>query len=147
VRQTVRADASRAIRHRHPTRPRAAKITGCHRLGRYPHTAAGPGAPVPDDCAPPAPSARTRVLRAAGRAWGWQTDWCRVSRRIEASAELVFALADFANPPAGRRLGHGARAAPAVRLSRAGDAFVTNMHHGRGQQCTCLGPRLPRLDW
>jgi len=41
----------------------------------------------------------------------------------------VFALADFANPPAGRRLGHGARAAPAVRLSRAGDAFVTNMHH------------------
>jgi hypothetical protein len=36
----------------------------------------------------------------------------------------VFALADFA-----RRLGHGARAAPAVRLSRAGDAFVTNMHH------------------
>ena len=41
----------------------------------------------------------------------------------------MFALADFANPPAGRRLGHGARAAPAVRLSRAGDAFVTNMHH------------------
>jgi hypothetical protein len=42
----------------------------------------------------------------------------------------VFALlADFANPPAGRRLGHGARAAPAVRLSRAGDAFVMNMHH------------------
>jgi hypothetical protein len=63
VRQTVRAEASRAVRDRHPTRPRSAKITGCHRLGRYPHTAAAPGAPVPDDCAPPAPSARTRVLR------------------------------------------------------------------------------------
>lgn len=52
-----------------------------------------------------------------------------VSRRIEASAERLFALlADSANPPADRRLGHGARAGPGLRLSRAGDAFLMNMH-------------------
>lgn len=39
-----------------------------------------------------------------------------VSRRIEASAEQLFGLlADSANPPADRRLGHGARTGPGGR--------------------------------
>jgi hypothetical protein len=53
-----------------------------------------------------------------------------VSRRIEASAERLFALlADSANHPLIDGSGMVREPAPAVRLSRAGDAFLMNMHH------------------
>jgi uncharacterized protein YndB with AHSA1/START domain len=53
-----------------------------------------------------------------------------VSRRIEASAEELFALvADSANHPLIDGSGMVREPAPAVRLSRAGEAFVMNMHH------------------
>ncbi len=53
-----------------------------------------------------------------------------VSRRIEAPAERLFALlADSANHPLIDGSGMVREPAPAVRLSRAGDAFLMNMHH------------------
>ncbi len=53
-----------------------------------------------------------------------------VSRRIEASAERLFGLlADSANHPLIDGSGMVREPAPAVRLSRTGDAFVMNMHH------------------
>ena len=53
-----------------------------------------------------------------------------VSRRIEASAERLFALlADSANHPLIDGSGMVREPAPAVRLSRTGDAFLMNMHH------------------
>jgi hypothetical protein len=53
-----------------------------------------------------------------------------VSRRIEASAEQLFGLlADSANHPLIDGSGIVREPAPAAGLSRAGDAFVTNMHH------------------
>ncbi len=52
-----------------------------------------------------------------------------VSRRIEASPERVFALlADSANHPLIDGSGMVREPAPAVRLSRAGDSFVMDMH-------------------
>ena len=55
-----------------------------------------------------------------------------VSRRIEASPERLFALlADSANHPLIDGSGMVREPAPAVRVSRAGDAFVMNMHHER----------------
>ena len=53
-----------------------------------------------------------------------------VSRRIEAPAEQLFALlADSANHPLIDGSGMVREPAPAVRLSRTGDAFLVNMHH------------------
>jgi hypothetical protein len=53
-----------------------------------------------------------------------------VSRRIEASAEQLFGLlADSANHPLIDGSGMVREPAPAAGLSRAGDAFVMNMHH------------------
>jgi hypothetical protein len=53
-----------------------------------------------------------------------------VSRHIEAPAERLFALlADSANHPLIDGSGMVREPAPAARLSRAGDAFVMNMHH------------------
>jgi hypothetical protein len=53
-----------------------------------------------------------------------------VSRRIEASAEWLFGLlADSANHPLIDGSGMVREPAPAVRLSRAGDSFLMNMHH------------------
>lgn len=53
-----------------------------------------------------------------------------VSRRIEASAERLFALiADSANHPLIDGSGMVREPAPPVRLSRAGDSFLMNMHH------------------
>lgn len=55
-----------------------------------------------------------------------------VSRRIEASPERLFALlADSANHPLIDGSGMVREPAPAVRLSRTGDAFVMNMHHDK----------------
>ena len=52
-----------------------------------------------------------------------------VSRRINASAERLFALlADSANHPLIDGSGMVREPAPAVRLSRAGDSFVMDMH-------------------
>jgi uncharacterized protein YndB with AHSA1/START domain len=53
-----------------------------------------------------------------------------VSRQIDASAERLFALlADSANHPLIDGSGMVREPAPAVRLSRTGDAFLMNMHH------------------
>jgi Polyketide cyclase / dehydrase and lipid transport len=53
-----------------------------------------------------------------------------VSRRIEASAERLFALlCDTASHPLIDGSGMVREPAPAVRLSGAGEAFVMNMHH------------------
>ena len=53
-----------------------------------------------------------------------------VSRRIEASPEQLFALlADSANHPLIDGSGMVREPAPAVGLSRIGDAFLMNMHH------------------
>lgn len=53
-----------------------------------------------------------------------------VSLRVEAPAERLFALlADTANHPLIDGSGMVREAAPAVRLSGTGDAFVMNMHH------------------
>ena len=53
-----------------------------------------------------------------------------VSRRIQAPAEQLFALlADSANHPLIDGSGMVREPAPAVRLSRTGDAFLMNMHH------------------
>jgi len=53
-----------------------------------------------------------------------------VSRRVEAPAERLFALlADSANHPLIDGSGMVREPAPAVRLSRTGDAFLVNMHH------------------
>ena len=53
-----------------------------------------------------------------------------VSRRIEASPEWLFALlADSANHPLIDGSGMVREPAPAVGLSRTGDAFLMNMHH------------------
>jgi hypothetical protein len=53
-----------------------------------------------------------------------------VSRRIEAPAERLFALlADSADHPLIDGSGMVREPAPAVRLSRVGDAFLMNMHH------------------
>jgi uncharacterized protein YndB with AHSA1/START domain len=55
-----------------------------------------------------------------------------VSRRIEASPERLFALlADSANHPLIDGSGMVREPAPAARVSRAGDAFVMDMHHER----------------
>ena len=52
-----------------------------------------------------------------------------VSRRIEAPAERLFALlADSANHPLIDGSGMVREPAPAVRLSRAGDSFLMDMH-------------------
>jgi len=53
-----------------------------------------------------------------------------VSRRIEAPAQQLFQLlADSANHPLIDGSGMVREPAPAVRLSRTGDAFLMNMHH------------------
>jgi Polyketide cyclase / dehydrase and lipid transport len=53
-----------------------------------------------------------------------------VSRRIEATPERLFALlADTASHPLIDGSGMVREPAPAVRLSRTGDAFLMNMHH------------------
>jgi uncharacterized protein YndB with AHSA1/START domain len=53
-----------------------------------------------------------------------------VSRRIEASPEWLFALlADSANHPLIDGSGMVREPAPSARVSRAGDAFVMDMHH------------------
>jgi uncharacterized protein YndB with AHSA1/START domain len=53
-----------------------------------------------------------------------------VSRRIEASPERLFALlADSANHPLIDGSGMVREPAPPVRVSRAGDSFVMDMHH------------------
>lgn len=53
-----------------------------------------------------------------------------VSRRIEAPAEELFALlTDSANHPLIDGSGMVLEPAPGVRLSRAGDSFLMNMHH------------------
>src|ERR1700722_1753624 len=53
-----------------------------------------------------------------------------VSRRIEASAEQLFALlADCVNHPLIDGSGMGREPAPGVRVSQVGDAFVMDMHH------------------
>lgn len=53
-----------------------------------------------------------------------------VSRRIEAPAELLFALlADSANHPLIDGSGMVREPAPGVRVSRTGDWFLMNMHH------------------
>jgi uncharacterized protein YndB with AHSA1/START domain len=53
-----------------------------------------------------------------------------VSRRIEASAERLFALlADSANHPLIDGSGMVREPAPPARVSRTGDAFLMNMHH------------------
>jgi uncharacterized protein YndB with AHSA1/START domain len=53
-----------------------------------------------------------------------------VSRRIEAPAERLFELlADSANHPLIDGSGMVREPAPGVRVSRAGDAFVMDMHH------------------
>ena len=53
-----------------------------------------------------------------------------VSRRIEAPAELLFALlADSANHPLIDGSGMVREPAPAVRMARTGDAFVMDMRH------------------
>src|SRR6202012_1990159 len=53
-----------------------------------------------------------------------------VSRRIEAPAQKLFQLlADSANHPLIDGSGMVREPAPAVRLSRTGDAFLMNMHH------------------
>ena len=55
-----------------------------------------------------------------------------VSRRIEAPADRLFALlTDSANHPLVDGSGMVREPAPAVRVSRAGDAFVMSMHHER----------------
>jgi hypothetical protein len=55
-----------------------------------------------------------------------------VSRHIEASPELLFALlADSANHPLIDGSGMVREPAPSVRLSRTGDSFLMNMHHDR----------------
>ena len=55
-----------------------------------------------------------------------------VSRHIEESPERLFALvADSANHPLIDGSGMVREPAPAVRVSRAGDAFVMSMHHQR----------------
>jgi uncharacterized protein YndB with AHSA1/START domain len=55
-----------------------------------------------------------------------------VSRRVEAPAEQLFALlADSANHPLIDGSGMVLEPAPAVTVSKAGDAFVMNMHHDR----------------
>src|ERR1700728_1395082 len=52
------------------------------------------------------------------------------SRRIEVPAERLFALlADSTNHPLIDGSGMVRGPAPAVRLSRTGDAFVMDMHH------------------
>jgi uncharacterized protein YndB with AHSA1/START domain len=76
-----------------------------------------------------------------------------VSRRIEASAERLFALVtDSANHPLIDGSGMVREPAPAVRLSRTGEAFVMNMHHDefgdyqmRNEVVECEGGR--RLTW
>jgi uncharacterized protein YndB with AHSA1/START domain len=55
-----------------------------------------------------------------------------VSRRVEAPAEVLFALlADSANHPLIDGSGMVREPAPGVRVSRTGDAFVMDMHHDR----------------
>jgi uncharacterized protein YndB with AHSA1/START domain len=55
-----------------------------------------------------------------------------VSRRIEAPADRLFALlTDSANHPLVDGSGMVREPTPAVRVSRAGDAFVMSMHHER----------------
>jgi hypothetical protein len=55
-----------------------------------------------------------------------------VSRRIEASAEQLFALmAHSANHPLIDGSGMVRQPAPPVTVSAAGDAFLMNMHHDR----------------
>jgi Polyketide cyclase / dehydrase and lipid transport len=55
-----------------------------------------------------------------------------VSRRIEAPAELLFALlADSSNHPLIDGSGMVREPAPGARLSGTGDAFVMDMHHAR----------------